>query len=195
MTFTLERNCGFMLTFVRCSLKAVVNVPINFFAVERGYCWMLLTTSLAKIWEELCKGPATGKIWEGECLLHLHFYLPWKLCNFTVNRAGHIKASLSILHAQWSMPPSHLLSLHISHVVRFSHAVQWLKFKKSLFHMISVPARGRQPLTAPLACIPVLFYWTNLYSSLSLNLHFQTVREAGLIALKPAFCKPMVSLP
>lgn len=25
---------------------------------------MLLTTSLAKIWEELCKGPATGKFEE-----------------------------------------------------------------------------------------------------------------------------------
>lgn len=31
MTFMLERNCCFLLTFLRCSLKAVVNVPINFF--------------------------------------------------------------------------------------------------------------------------------------------------------------------
>lgn len=184
-----------MLAFVRCSLKAVVNVPINFFCCGKRLLLNAFDNLTCKNLGGALQRTSHWKIWEGECLLHLHFYLPWKLCNFTVNRAGHIKASLSILHAQWSMPPSHLLSLHISHVVRFSHAVQWLKFKKSLFRMISVPTTGQQPLTAPLARILVFFYWTNLYLSLSLNLHFQTVREAGLIALKPAFCKPMVSLP
>lgn len=131
---------------------------------------------------------------EQKCCLHLHSRLPWKLCNFTVINAGHRRTQLSILHAQLSMPLSYLLSLHISHFVQFSQAVKWLKFSKSLFHIISLPARWEWPITVPSTHLPVcLTELIYIYICLWSNISGQ--RGARLtVLLKPVSCKHVVPL-